>query len=99
MDRSLSVLAADDRSAPVPDCADYWLCRQHYEWLGMGWPAENARVLVATPAQTDAAELITERRTQRARSGEALRLGNKSQGIRTPLPLLAGSAAAGAGVR
>jgi small-conductance mechanosensitive channel len=51
MSRSLSVLAADDGSSAVPDCADYWLCQKLYDWFGMDWLAENARVLVATPAR------------------------------------------------
>jgi small conductance mechanosensitive channel len=45
------VLAADDGSPGVPDCADYWLCQQVYDWFGLDWLAENARVLVATPAR------------------------------------------------
>jgi len=118
MDRSLSVLALDDGSTSVPDCADYWLCQQLYDVFGMDWLAQNARVLVATPArillivvlaavvralvhravrrltdrtatgamptilrplrnrvaQSDAAEQITERRTQRAEAiGSVLR--------------------------
>jgi small conductance mechanosensitive channel len=51
MSRSLIVLAADDGSPVVPDCADYWLCQKLYDWFGMDWLAENARVLVATPAR------------------------------------------------
>jgi moderate conductance mechanosensitive channel len=51
MERSLNVLAADDGSAAVADCADYWLCQKLYDWFGMDWLAENARVLVATPAR------------------------------------------------
>jgi moderate conductance mechanosensitive channel len=51
MTRSLSVLAADDGSSAMPDCADYWLCQKLYDWFGMDWLAENARVLVATPAR------------------------------------------------
>ncbi|WP_324278191.1 mechanosensitive ion channel family protein [Blastococcus brunescens] len=50
MSRSLSVLAADD-SAVMPDCADYWLCQKLFDWFGLDWLAENARVLVATPAR------------------------------------------------
>ncbi len=45
------MLAADDGSAAVPDCADYWLCQTLFEWFGLEWLAENARVLVATPAR------------------------------------------------
>ena len=52
MTRSLSVLAADDGSSAMPDCADYWLCQKLYDWFGMDWLAENARVLVATPARS-----------------------------------------------
>src|SRR3712207_9545444 len=51
MDRSLSVLAADDGASSVPDCASYWLCQKLYDWFGLDWLAENARVLVATPAR------------------------------------------------
>ena len=52
MTASPSVLAADDGLAgSVPDCADYWLCQQVYEWSGMDWLAENARTLIATPAR------------------------------------------------
>jgi small conductance mechanosensitive channel len=45
------VLAADDVSSAVPDCSDYWLCQKLYDWFGLDWLAENARVLVATPAR------------------------------------------------
>ncbi|TFV64968.1 UNVERIFIED_ORG: mechanosensitive ion channel family protein [Bacillus sp. AZ43] len=45
------MLAADETSSAVPDCADYWLCQKLYDWFGMDWLAENARVLVATPAR------------------------------------------------
>jgi moderate conductance mechanosensitive channel len=51
MSQSLSVLATGDASSAVPDCADYWLCQQIYDWFGLDWLAENARVLVATPAR------------------------------------------------
>jgi moderate conductance mechanosensitive channel len=51
MSRSLSVLAFGDASSAVPDCADYWLCQKIYDWFGLDWLAENARVLVATPAR------------------------------------------------
>ena len=51
MTRSLTVLAADDVSSAVPDCSDYWLCQKLYDWFGLDWLAENARVLVATPAR------------------------------------------------
>jgi moderate conductance mechanosensitive channel len=51
MSRSLTVLAVDDGSPGVPDCADYWLCQKLYDWFGLDWLAENARVLVATPAR------------------------------------------------
>ncbi len=51
MSRSLNVLGADDSSSAVPDCADYWLCQKLYDWFGLDWLAENAQVLVATPAR------------------------------------------------
>src|SRR3954466_1984091 len=51
MSRSLTVLTADAPSSGVPDCADYWLCQKLYDWFGLDWLAENARVLVATPAR------------------------------------------------
>jgi moderate conductance mechanosensitive channel len=51
MTRSPTVLAADDGPPAVADCADYWLCQKLYDWFGMDWLAENARVLVATPAR------------------------------------------------
>jgi small-conductance mechanosensitive channel len=51
MSRSQSVLAAEEGSGGVPDCADYWLCQKVYDWFGLDWLAENARVLVATPAR------------------------------------------------
>ncbi|SOE02303.1 mechanosensitive ion channel family protein [Blastococcus haudaquaticus] len=51
MSRSLTVLAADDASSGMPDCADYWLCQKLYDWFGLDWLAENAQVLVATPAR------------------------------------------------
>ena len=36
MTASPSVLAADDGlTGSVPDCADYWLCQQVYDWFGM----------------------------------------------------------------
>jgi moderate conductance mechanosensitive channel len=47
MSRSLSVLAFGDAATAVSDCADYWLCQRIYDWLGLDWLAENARVLVA----------------------------------------------------
>ena len=40
--------AADTGSDTMPDCADYWLCQQVYEWSGAEWLAENARALIAT---------------------------------------------------
>src|SRR5919206_41776 len=45
----MTMAAADPGSAP--DCADYWLCQQVYEWSGAEWLAENARALIATPAR------------------------------------------------
>src|SRR5919107_1742038 len=51
MTRSPSVLAVDGESSAMPDCAEYWLCQKLYDWFGMDWLAENARVLVATPAK------------------------------------------------
>ena len=51
MSRSQSVLAADGSSAGMPDCAEYWLCQKLFDWFGLDWLAENARVLVATPAR------------------------------------------------
>jgi small conductance mechanosensitive channel len=51
MSRSLTVLAVDDGSPAMPDCADYWLCQKLYDWFGLDWLAENARVLVATPTR------------------------------------------------
>jgi moderate conductance mechanosensitive channel len=51
MTRSLTVLAADGVSSAAPDCSDYWLCQKLYDWFGLDWLAENARVLVATPAR------------------------------------------------
>jgi small conductance mechanosensitive channel len=52
MSRSLNVLAAAGNGpSGAPDCADYWLCQQVYEWFGLDWLAENARALIATPAR------------------------------------------------
>jgi moderate conductance mechanosensitive channel len=52
MTASPSVLAADDGlTGSVPDCADYWLCQQVYDWFGMDWLAENAQALIAKPAK------------------------------------------------
>jgi moderate conductance mechanosensitive channel len=52
MSASPSVItAADTGSDSLPDCADYWLCQQVYEWSGAEWLAENARALIATPAR------------------------------------------------
>ncbi|MFW3170284.1 mechanosensitive ion channel family protein [Geodermatophilus sp. CPCC 206100] len=53
MTASPSVLAAadDGLAGSVPDCADYWLCQQVYEWSGLDWLAENAQALIATPAR------------------------------------------------
>jgi moderate conductance mechanosensitive channel len=46
------ILAADDGgTGSMPDCADYWLCQQVYDWSGTEWLAENARALIATPAR------------------------------------------------
>jgi small-conductance mechanosensitive channel len=53
MTASPSVLAAadDGLTGSVPDCADYWLCQQVYDWFGMDWLAENAQALIAKPAK------------------------------------------------
>jgi moderate conductance mechanosensitive channel len=51
MSRSLTVLVADGGPPGVPNCAEYWLCQKLYDWFGLDWLAENARVLVATPAR------------------------------------------------
>ncbi|MGY1638155.1 mechanosensitive ion channel family protein [Geodermatophilus sp. SYSU D00742] len=53
MTASPSVLAAADDSltGSVPDCADYWLCQQVYDWFGLDWLAENAQALIAKPAK------------------------------------------------
>src|SRR3954449_218782 len=51
MSRSLTVLTANAPSPAVPDCAEYWLCQKLYDWFGLDWLAENARVLIATPAR------------------------------------------------
>jgi small conductance mechanosensitive channel len=53
MTASPSVLAAadDDLTGSVPDCADYWLCQQVYDWFGLDWLAENAQALIAKPAK------------------------------------------------
>ncbi|WP_233496109.1 hypothetical protein [Geodermatophilus sp. TF02-6] len=84
MSASPSVLAADgDPTGSVPDCADYWLCQQVYDWSGTNWPAENARALIATPARI---LLIVKERFA-------------VEGVRTPLPLLGPVAGAAAGVR
>jgi moderate conductance mechanosensitive channel len=49
---SVITAAADDAgTGSGPDCADYWLCQQVYEWSGAGWLAENAQALIATPAR------------------------------------------------
>lgn len=45
------IMAADDETGSVPDCADHWLCQQVYGWSGAEWLAENAQPLIATPAQ------------------------------------------------
>jgi small-conductance mechanosensitive channel len=48
----ITIAAADDAgTGSVPDCADYWLCQQVYEWSGAELLAENARALIATPAR------------------------------------------------
>jgi small-conductance mechanosensitive channel len=53
MTASPSVLAASDDglAGSVPDCADYWLCQQVYDWFGLDWLAENAQALIAKPAK------------------------------------------------
>ena len=53
MSASPSVISAAADTGPdsLPDCADYWLCQQVYEWSGAEWLAENARALIATPAR------------------------------------------------
>ncbi|TQN43955.1 small conductance mechanosensitive channel [Blastococcus colisei] len=51
MSRSLTVRAVDDDASGMPDCVDYWLCEKLYDWFGLDWLAENARVLVDTPAR------------------------------------------------
>ena len=52
MSASPSVItAAETGSDSLPDCADYWLCQQVYEWSGPELLAENARALIATPAR------------------------------------------------
>jgi small conductance mechanosensitive channel len=52
MSRSLFVFAAAaDGTGGAPDCADYWLCQQIYDWFGLDWLAEHARGLIATPAR------------------------------------------------
>jgi moderate conductance mechanosensitive channel len=48
---SVTTAADDDGTGSVPDCADYWLCQQVYDWSGTAWLAENARALIATPAR------------------------------------------------
>lgn len=48
---SVITAAADTVAGSVPDCADYWLCQQVYEWSGVEWLAENARALIATPTR------------------------------------------------
>src|SRR3712207_4525102 len=45
----ITIAAADAGSAP--DCADYWLCQQVYEWSCAEWLAENAPAPIATPAR------------------------------------------------
>jgi moderate conductance mechanosensitive channel len=45
------IAAADGGTGSMPDCADYWLCQQVYDWSGAEWLAENARALIATPAR------------------------------------------------
>jgi small conductance mechanosensitive channel len=45
------IAAADGGTGSMPDCADYWLCQQVYDWSGTDWLAENAETLIATPAR------------------------------------------------
>ena len=45
------ITAADGGTGSMPDCADYWLCQQVYDWSGTDWLAENAETLIATPAR------------------------------------------------
>jgi len=45
------IAAADGGTGSMPDCADYWLCQQVYDWSGTDWLAENAQTLIATPAR------------------------------------------------
>jgi hypothetical protein len=88
MSRSLTVLAADDGSPGLPDCAEYWLCQTLYDWFGLDWLAENARVLVATPARIVLVVVLA-----------AVVRALAHRAIRTPIPLLAGATGVAAGIR
>jgi hypothetical protein len=87
MSRSLTVLAADEGFPGVPDCAEYSLCQTLHDWFGLDWLAENARVLVATPARI---VLVVLAAVVRALAHRA---------IRTPIPLLAGATGVATGIR
>ena len=88
MSRSLTVLAADEGSPGVPDCAEYWLCQALHDWFGLDWLAENARVLVATPAHIVLVVVLA-----------AVVRALAQRAIRTPIPLLAGATGVAAGIR
>jgi hypothetical protein len=92
MSRSLTVLAADEGSPGVPDCAEYWLCQTLYDWFGLDWLAENARVLVATPARIVLVVVLVVVLAAVVRA-----LAHRA--IRTPIPLLAGATGVATGIR
>jgi hypothetical protein len=88
MSRSLTVLAADEGFPGVPDCAEYSLCQTLHDWFGLDWLAENARVLVATPARIVLVVVLA-----------AVVRALAHRAIRTPIPLLAGATGVAAGIR
>jgi moderate conductance mechanosensitive channel len=92
MSRSLTVLAADEGFPGVPDCAEYSLCQTLHDWFGLDWLAENARVLVATPARI---VLVVLAAVVLAAVVRAL----AHRAIRTPIPLLAGATGVATGIR
>jgi hypothetical protein len=88
MSRSLTVLAADEGFPGVPDCAEYSLCQTLHDWFGLDWLAENARVLVATPARIVLVVVLA-----------AVVRALAHRAIRTPIPLLAGATGVATGIR
>src|SRR3954470_19571233 len=51
MTSSLSGPASGRGLGSAPDCADYWLCQQVYDWFGLDWLPGDAPGPIAPPAE------------------------------------------------